>query len=303
MNSKMDIDEIIDHTVRRTRAGQTPQIPSGMGKVIGLLIGLFILFIFIIGFCLVTIPAGHVGVKYSWFGGVQTDEFGEGWHIKPPWISITKYSTQMIQMTDTMHTLSKEGLSVNMDATILYHISSDKANEIHQGIKQPYDTEFIMPQLRSVTREVIAEYNAIDIYSEKRATIELKVFDEVKKRLETKGIIVESILFRNVELPQHLIAGIEEKKRAEQDSLRMEYILLKETQEAERKRIEAKGIADANDIIADSLTLNYLTWYWINNLDKHNSVMYVPIGEMGMPMFKNIDEVSTDIAAVGNSSA
>ena len=188
--------------------------------------------IFIIGFCLVMIPAGHVGVKYSWSGGVQDEEFGEGWHLKPPWISVTKYSTQIIQKTETMHTLSKEGLSVNMDATILYHISPDKANEIHQGIKQPYDSEFIMPQLRSVIREVIAEYDAMDIYSEKRSVIEQNVFDEVKKRLDKKGIIVESILFRNVELPPQLKTAIEEKKKAEQESLRMEYILKKEEQEA-----------------------------------------------------------------------
>ena len=103
-------------------------------------------------------------------------------------------------------------------------------------------------------------------------------------------------MFRNVELPPQLKTAIEEKKKAEQESLRMEYILKKEEQEADRKRIEAQGIADANDIIAGSLTTNYLTWYWINNLDKHNSVMYVPIGEMGMPMFKNIDEVRTDVA-------
>jgi len=283
--------ENIDGTFRNT-----PKVPSWIGKILGLIIIFVFIFIFIIAFCLVTIPAGHVGVQYSWFGGVQDSEFGEGWHLKPPWISVTKYNVRTIQKTEPMHALSNEGLSVNMDATILYHIVPDKANEIHKGIDPPYEETIVMTQFRSVIREVVAGYEAIDIYTEKRPLLEQKVLDETSRRLEEKDIIVESILFRNVELPQHLIAGIEEKKRAEQDALRMKYILEKEELEADRKRVEAKGIADANDIIAGSLTTNYLTWYWINNLDKHNSVMYVPIGEMGMPMFKNIDEVSTGVA-------
>jgi len=297
MDRTIDIDDVIGDTMRRTgRARHPPQIPSGIWKVIGVIIVLFFILMFTVAFLLVTIPAGHVGVKYSWFGGVQDSEFGEGWHLKPPWISITKYSVKTIQKTEPMHALSNEGLSVNMDATILYHIVPDKANEIHKGITPPYEETVVMTQFRSVIREVVAEYQAIDIYTEKRGELEQRVFDKVGERLKEKDIIVENILFRNVELPQHLIDGIEEKKRAEQDALRMEYILEKETLEAERKRVEAQGIADANEIIADSLTPHYLTWYWINNLDKHNSVMYVPIGDMGMPMFKNIDEVRTDVA-------
>lgn len=292
MAHTIDMEDVIGHTVRR----KPPQIPSGAGKFIGIITILFLIFIFIVAFCLVMIPAGHVGVKYSWFGGVQDDEFGEGWHLKPPWISVTKYTVRTIQKTEPMHALSNEGLSVNMDATILYHIVPDKANEIHKGINPPYEETVVMTQFRSVVREIVAEYQAIDIYTEKRAVLEQRVFDEISKRLKEKNIIVESILFRNVELPPQLKISIEEKKKAEQDALRMEYVLEKEKLEAERKRVEAQGIADANEIIADSLTDEYLTWYWITNLDKHNSVIYVPIGEMGMPMFKNIDNTRTDVA-------
>ena len=290
MTRTIDIDH--DNNIRRSN----PQIPTGIIKFFGIIVILFFLFIFLIGFLLVTIPAGHVGVKYSWFGGVQDDEFGEGWHLKPPWISVTKYSTKTIQKTEPMHALSNEGLSVNMDATIIYHIVPDKANEIHKGIDPPYEETVVMTQFRSVVREIVAEYQAIDIYSVERAILEKRVLDEVSRRLKEKNVAVESILFRNVDLPQLLKTAIEEKKKAEQDALRMEYILEKETLEAERKRVEAQGISDANKIIADSLTSEYLTWYWITNLDKHNSVIYVPIGEMGMPMFKNIDEVRTDVA-------
>jgi len=269
---------------------------SGVRPIFFILIALGILLIMISPMLIVQIPAGHVGVKYSWSGGVQESEFGEGWHIKPPWISVTKYSARTIEKTEAMHALSNEGLSVDMDATILYHIVPDKANEIHKGIGPNYESVVVMPQFRSVIREIVAEYQAIDIYTEKRAVLEQRVFDEVSRRLKEKNIVVESILFRNVDLPPQLKIAIEEKKKAEQEALRMEYVLKKEEQEAERKRIEARGISDANKIIANSLTENYLTWYWINNLDKHNSVMYVPIGDMGMPMFKNIDEVRTDVA-------
>ncbi|PKP58747.1 MAG: spfh domain, band 7 family protein [Candidatus Altiarchaeales archaeon HGW-Altiarchaeales-1] len=208
-----------------------------------------------------------------------------------------------MEKTEVMHALSNEGLSVNMEATVLYHIIPDKANEVHKGIGPNYEGVVVMPQFRSVVREVVAEYQAIDIYTEKRAVLENKVFEDASKRLKGKNIVVESVLFRNVELPQQLKNSIEEKKKAEQDSLRMEYILEKEKKEADRKRIEAQGISDANKIIANSLTSQYLTWYWISNLDKHNSVIYVPIGDNGMPMFKNVDSVRTDIVTnVTNST-
>jgi regulator of protease activity HflC (stomatin/prohibitin superfamily) len=291
--------DIGDDTGGPARRG-SQNVPSWTLKILGLGIILFIAFVFTVAFLLVTIPAGHVGVKYSWSGGVQEDEFSEGWHIKPPWISVTTYSTRTIEKTEAMHALSNEGLSVNMDATILYHITSNKADEIHKGVGPDYENIVVMPQFRSVVREVVAEYQAIDIYTEKRAVLEQKVFDDVNRRLKDKNVVVESILFRNVELPPQLKVSIEEKKKAEQDALRMEYVLQKEQQEAQRKRIEAQGIADANKIIANSLTKNYLTWYWVTNLNKYNSVIYVPIGENGMPLFKNVDEVNTDIA---NASA
>lgn len=266
-----------------------PNISFGNGKFFGIIIVLFIIIAITFASLLVMIPAGYVGVKYSWSGGVQEEEFGEGWHLKPPWISVTMYSVRTTEKTESMHALSNEGLSVNMDATILYHIIPDKASDLHKSIGPTYQDVVIMPQLRAIVREIISEYQAIDVYSEKRAVLEQEVFDEVSKRLKEKNIIVENILFRNVELPQQLKIAIEEKKKAEQDSMRMDYVVEKEKKEAERKRIEAKGIADANDIIAGSLTDEYLTWYWIDNLQNHNSVIYVPISNKGMPLFKSVD--------------
>lgn len=253
------------------------------------------LLIFILGFCFVQIPAGHVGVQYSWGGGVLEEQFTEGWHFKAPWIDVTLYSIRTIQQTETIHALSNEGLSVNMDGTILYHIIPNKAYLIHKTIGPDYEKVVILPQFRSVVREIIAQYQAVDIYSEKRATLEKEVFEEISKRLKEKNIEVEAILFRNVELPPQLKDAIEQKKKAEQEALRMQYVIEKEKLEADRKRIEAQGIADANKIIANSLTENYLRWYWITNLDKHRSVIYVPIGNDGMPLFKNVDIINTSI--------
>ncbi len=296
MAQTINMDDF-DDTVRK---GQQ-QILGSM-KIIGIIAILFFALMFTFGFCIVTIPAGHVGVQYSWFGGVQDYEFGEGWHLKAPWITVTTYSVRTMEKTEVMHALSNEGLSVNMEATVLYHILPDKANEIHKGIGPNYENVVVMTQFRSVVREVVAEYQAIDIYTEKRAVLENKVLEDASTRLKGKNIIVESVLFRNVELPQQLKNSIEEKKKAEQDSLRMEYVLEKEKKEADRKRIEAEGISDANKIIANSLTQQYLTWYWISNLDKYTSVIYVPIGENGMPVFKNVDNVRTDITNVTNST-
>jgi len=247
---------------------------------------------------IVTIPAGFEGVEYSWLsGGVQDKYYGEGTSYKSPFSEIWKYPVRTQQKTKSMHALSNEGLSIQMDATLTYKISPGKACEIHRGIGPSYEEVVVLPQFRSVVREAVAEYQAADIYTEKRAVLEQKVVADITQRLKGKDIIVENVLFRNIELPPQLKTSIEEKKKAEQDALRMEYVLLKETQEAKRKIIEAGGIADANKIIASGLTDQYLKWYWMKEFSDNDNVMFVQLGADGTPMYTN-----TGTGNIGNVS-
>jgi len=109
--------------------------------------------------------------------------------------------------------------------------------------------------------------------------------------LKQKGIILERVLLRHVQLPIQLTDAIEQKLTAEQNIQKKAFEVQEATQEAARKREEAQGIADANTIISTSLTENYLRWYWIENLDTHNSVLYVPVGSGGMPIFKEVGNI------------
>lgn len=249
------------------------------------------------------VPAGNVGVLYSLAGGVEPQELGEGLSIVAPWKKNTRYTvrTQYYTMSatvgegdvehrpDQVDALTKEGLKVGMDLTVLYRIDAAKADEIHSKVGPEYIDVIVRPTIRSTIRQVVAQREAKDIYSQKFGEIE----DEIRRNLEgpfkEKNIIIEQVLLREVILPITVANAIETKLEAEQQSERMKFILQKESQEAERKRLEARGISDANHIISQGLTEQYLRWYWIQALkDNHAQTVYVPVGQDGMPLFKEV---------------
>ncbi len=244
------------------------------------------------------IPAGHVGVIYDPFaGGVQSYQLEEGFHFILPWQEVTQYSLRT--MTYNMHeggddisiyALTNEGLEVIIDLSIVYHVQPDKAWEIHKKVGEYYTDVLVKPIARTKVRDLIAFYKAEDLYTtDKRVALQTSITTKIRDELEHRGIIVESSLIRDRNLMISIKNAIEMKLKAEQDAKAMEFILQKEQKEAERKVVEAGGIAQSNKIIADSLTQSYLTWYWIQSLEKQKSVIYVPIGDNGLPLFKNID--------------
>ena len=289
--------------------------------VIGLVASIVILvFAAFFGFTIATVVgAGESGVKFNYFsGGVQDDEFGEGLKFKVPWVRVDKFSmkTQDYTMTkveeegvvkrdDRIHTLTKEGLCVDLDITVLYKIEPGRASDIRQTIGKDgqYQEIVIRPTIRNAVRDVVVNYNAMDIYGDERAVIEYSMHEMMYDELIERGILVEDLLIRDVSLPDELSDAIKEKKTAEQDAMRMDYIIVTETKEKERRIIEAEGISKANDIIAGSLTTEYLTWYWIDNLDTHNSVIYVPVGEAGLPLFKEVEGRNNNAGTTANSNS
>lgn len=246
------------------------------------------------GYFIVTIIGpGETGVKFNLFaGGVQDDEFIEGFHFKAPWVKVDKFNVRTQEYTDSIRTVTKEGLYVTLDTTTLYRIKPDKANVIRQTIGKDgrYQGIVVSPTVRNAVREIVSRYDAMDIYGDKRAIIEAEIYETMSIQLQPRHIVIEKLLIRDVELPVELSKAIEAKKTSEQEALRMEYILDKEMLEKERRLIEAEGISGANNIIAGSLTQEYLTWYWIDNLDTHNSVIYVPVGDAGLPLFREVSD-------------
>jgi len=234
--------------------------------------------------CIVAVDAGTVGIQNT-FGSVSDDVLSPGISFKNPFTDVTQYSTQTQQVFEISSVPSKEGLIVTLDVSILYKIMPPEANKIHKNIGVTYSDIVIISQLRSVTREITARYEAKALYTVGRENITNEIFEVLKPVLEDRGIILEKVLLRDLQLPQTVTTAIEQKLKAEQEAQQMQFVLQKETQEAERKRVEARGIADAQAIIHESLTPAYLTWYFITHLKDSEKVYFVPVGNTGLPLF------------------
>jgi len=276
-------------------------------KVIGWTVVVALTLVIILTRSLFTVGAGEVGVMFDPLGGgVQAAEAQEGLNIKPPYASVATYNTKTQDYTmsevaeegtlktgDRVKTVTSEGLYVGLDITVLYRIDPSRADELRSniGLEGEYQQIVVRPAIRSTIREIISNHEASDIYGEGRATVEVEIYDKLVSILQARNIYVEQVLLREVELPAQLTTSIEAKKQAEQEALRMQYVLEKEILEKERKLIEADGIAGANEIIAGSLSREYLSWYWIDNLQNHDSVVYMIPSEGGLPLFKDIDSI------------
>jgi prohibitin 1 len=264
--------------------------------------------IFIVGLAggTLNIGNGEVGVRFDRFGGgVSQHQYTEGFHIKAPWVSITKFNTKTQTFTmagntesasDQTHAVSvqtttKEGLYVTLDITIQYKIDSSKAWAIYQtiGTEGQYQQIIILPQIRSTIRDVVSQYTAAEVYGEGKAKVEADIYQDLVDKFTPNHIFVESVLLRNVQLPAQLTTAIEAKLTAEQEVQQMQFVLDKAKLEADRKAIEAGGIASANQIIAGSLTDAYLQWYWIQTMQENPKTIYIPIGSDGLPIFKSVE--------------
>jgi regulator of protease activity HflC (stomatin/prohibitin superfamily) len=249
----------------------------------------------------VIVDAGETGV-YSLFGKVKDEELRSGFHLVIPLAKVTKMSIRTEEYTmsmaqtegrktgdDSIEALTKEGLKINLDITVLYHLIEEKASEAYSELGLLYDEKIIRPTIRTAIRDVIALYEAKDIYSEKREEAVKRIEEEVRRQLESRGITIESVLLRNVTLPANLAQAIQEKLQAEQEAQKYDFILEKEKKEKERIVIEAEGQRDAQKIINESLSTNYLYYLYINDLKSREGTIYVPTNpSTGMPLFRDL---------------
>lgn len=259
---------------------RTAMLVSGAITVVAVLIAL--------SECVAVIPAGHIGVV-DVFGNVQPVTLKSGINFINPFARIVKMSIQTLELKETMDTPSKEGLTTQIEVSVLYHLNPEQAGDVYKTVGENYSSVLLEPQFRSVSRGVTALYEAKALYTAERSAVEQLIFDDLKKIVEPRGIIIESTPLRRVSLPQDLSAAIEEKLRAEQESQRMQFILTKEKQEAERKRIEAGGISDFQKIVAQGISDNLLRWKGIEATMKIASssnakVVIIGSGKDGLPV-------------------
>jgi regulator of protease activity HflC (stomatin/prohibitin superfamily) len=206
-----------------------------------------------------TVNSGHGGIVFDSFGqGTQKELFGEGLHILRVGKDLIVYDMRVQEMKEELNVLSNNGLDLRVDASVRYRVDPLKLFELHTQTGPRYADILIGPIVRSETRKVFGRYAPEEIYSTKREQIEKEIYDEVLRALQGKHVVVEAILVRDVFLPEAIRQAIADKLAEEQRSQKMRFTLDKERQEAERKTIEAEGIAKYQSIVRQGLTQEYL---------------------------------------------
>ncbi len=236
------------------------------------------------------IDAGTVGVVKV-FGEVKNQPLTEGINIRNPFAEVIKMTIRTQERREELRVPSKEGLTIGLEASVIYHLDGSMAPEVYRtiGREQDYVRKILLPNFRSVVRGITSKFEAKALYTSMREQVANDITELLNKATSVRGIIIESTPLRQVVLPGDLSAAIEEKLKAEQESQRMEFILNKEKKEADRKRIEAQGIRDFNKTVAQGISDNFLRWKGIEatmGLAASNNAKVVVIGsgKDGLPI-------------------
>ncbi|MGE5177092.1 MAG: SPFH domain-containing protein [Hyphomicrobiales bacterium] len=239
-----------------------------------------------------SIPPQHVGVLET-FGKVHDATWAPGLHAWAPWFGVHRINCRTRQIEERTSTPTGEGLLVGLDVSIVYHAEPEAARDIfsrYGGLEGVVQT-VLVPEFRSVVRDVTAGFNAVDLYSGRRAEVGQRMLAEMQARMQGRGIAVEAMLLRNIELPEQISRAVEAKLAADQQAQQMEFVLRKEQKEAERKRIEAQGIADFQRIVTAGISPALLTWKGIEATEhlatSSNSKIIVVGGKNGLPVILN----------------
>jgi regulator of protease activity HflC (stomatin/prohibitin superfamily) len=263
-----------------------PNLAGFRNRVLRL--GVAILLLILLFASVVSIPTGNVGVL-TLFGRVTGDVLDAGIHVINPLKSVQKLSVQTQSVKESANVPSNEGLILALDTSLLFRLDKTKAAQVLATVGPDYEVKIVEPTLRAAIRSSTSAHTANALYTNARELVQQQIQDELTKQLAERGVIVEAVLLRDVQLPAMLKSSIEAKQQAEQDALRMNFILQKEKQEAERKRIEAQGIADFQKIVAQGISPQLLEWKGIEATEKlalSNNTKVVVIGnpKNGLPL-------------------
>jgi len=205
---------------------------------------------------------------FGLFGRVTGETLNEGIHLINPLKAVQKLSIQTQSIKESANVPSNEGLILALDTSLLFRLDRSMAAQVYQSIGDNYAEKIVEPTLRAAIRASTSAHTANALYTNARELVQHQIQEELTAQLASRGVIVENVLLRDVQLPAMLKGSIEAKQQAEQDALRMSFILQKEKQEAERKRIEAQGIADFQRIVAQGISTQLLEWKGIEATEK-----------------------------------
>jgi regulator of protease activity HflC (stomatin/prohibitin superfamily) len=265
----------------------------------GRLVALLLIVLGISTACVKQIDAGEVGVKVL-FGSIQNDILGSGLHFINPLMNIKKLDvkTQNYTMSgvndeghkagdDAIRVLTSDGLEVTIDLTVLYRIVAAEAPRLLRETGDDYRDKIVRPITRTKIRDNAVYYQAVDLFGNKRDEFQQRIYKSIEDDFKKRGLMLEQLLVRNITLPNSVKASIESKINAEQDAKKMEFVLLKEKQEAERKRVEAQGIADYQKIINTGLTDQQLQYEQIKAMKElalSQNAKVIVMGKGGAPI-------------------
>jgi regulator of protease activity HflC (stomatin/prohibitin superfamily) len=231
--------------------------------------------------CATTVGPGRVAVLWRASNGTQTPAYGEGLYYVAPWNDFYVYDLRSQSHDELLDVIAVNGLAIKLDASVRYHLNPKEIVELQREIGPDYYRTILEPVLRSEARRVFGRYTPEEIYSTKRDLIEREIRQGLRSKIEGKHIDLEAVLIRNVELPDAIRHAIDQKLAAEQEVLKMKYVLDVAKATAEQRRIEAQGIADYNQLISTSLTppmLEFDRIQELNRLAASNNAKTVVIG-------------------------
>ena len=270
-------------SIERADGGGVKGFIRGVGML--LLMGIAVLVAFSSTSCVRT---GHVGVV-TLFGRVTGQALTEGIHVVNPAANVTELSIKTQEVKEHAAVPSKEGLIMGLEASILYHLDPGRAADVFQQIGPNYAEVLLQPTFRSAMRAITAGNTAAALYSDARESIARLIQEDVARQVTPRGIIIENVLLRDLQLPDTLKRAIEAKQQAQQEAQRMEFVLQREKQEAERKRVEAAGIKDFQDIVSQGISDKLLEWKGIEETmelvkSQNSKVIVVGNSRNGLPL-------------------
>jgi len=249
--------------------------------------------------CIKQIDAGEVGVK-KLFGSIQPETLTSGLHFVNPLLDIitVDIKTQNYTMSgvndegakagdDAIRVLTSDGLEVTIDLTVLYRVVSGDAPRLLRETGDDFIDKIVRPITRTKIRDNAVYYQAVDLYAGKRDEFQQRIYKSIEDDFKKRGLMLEQLLVRNITLPNSVKASIESKINAEQEAKKMEFVLQKEKQEAERKRVEAQGIADYQRIINTGLTDQQLQYEQIKAMKElalSQNAKVIVMGKGGAPI-------------------
>jgi prohibitin 1 len=239
-----------------------------------------------------TIPSGRTGVEWSPMNGTMNRTLNDGFHFVSPFAKVYQVDLREQQRDVDLNVLADNGLDIDLKTSILYQPVAGQASQLIKEIGPQYYETVIGPQVRSSARRVVGRYSPEEIYSTKREQIEREIREDVDNKLADTHLHVNAILIREVHLPPVVQDAIQAKLREEQRALEMRFVLERSRQEAENRRIEAKGIADYDAIVSSNLSDKILAWQGIEATEQlaksaNAKVVVIGSGKEGLPLILN----------------